>query len=98
MKMYKTRGMVDLRRYQMCIGSIEENVHDVIILEPSVEDVYEGDNVVHCMCNPPKIKRDCHVHAETCTMCNVTRKDMIPIDYLPIGSQLQNLMRSKVYS
>ena len=50
------------------------------------------------MCNPPKIKRDCDVHAETCTMCNVTRKGMIPIDYLPIESQLQNLMRSKSYS
>ena len=98
MKMYRTRGMVDPRRYQMCIGSTKENIHDAVILEPSTEDLYEGDNVVQCMCNPSKIKQDCHVHAQTCTMCNVTRKDMIPIDYLPIESQLQNLMHSKLYS
>ena len=98
MKMYKTKGMVDPTRYPMCIGSTEEYVHDAIILESSAEDVYERDNVVHCICNPLKIKEDCHVHAETCIMCNKTRKDMIPIDYLPIESQLQNLKHSKSYS
>ena len=32
MKMYRNRGMVDSRRYRMCIGSTEENIHDAIIL------------------------------------------------------------------
>ena len=53
-KMYRNRGMVDPRPYRMCIGSTEENIHDAIILEPSVEDTYEGNDVVNCMCNPPK--------------------------------------------
>jgi len=38
MKMYKSRGMVESKRYQMCIGSSEENVHEAIILEPSTKD------------------------------------------------------------
>ena len=98
MKMYRNSGMVDPRRYRMCIGSTEENIHDAIILEPSVEDTYEGNDVVNCTCNPPKMKRDCDIHAEMCIMCNTMRKNMIPIDYLPIRSQLQNIMHSKLYS
>jgi len=44
------------------------------------------------------MKQDCYIHAELCTMYNTTRKNMIPIDYLPIGNQLQNIMHSKLYS
>jgi len=46
--MYKSKGMVELRRYRMCIGSIEENVHEAIIFEPSAKDTYEGDKIVKC--------------------------------------------------
>jgi len=38
MKMYKSRGMVESKRYRMYIGSSEENVHEAIILEPSTKD------------------------------------------------------------
>jgi len=40
MKMYKNKGMVDPRRCRKCIGSIEKNVYDAIILKPSVEEKY----------------------------------------------------------
>ena len=55
-KMYKNRGMVEPKRYRMCIGSTEENMHEAIILEPSNEDMYEGAKVVNCTCHPPKMK------------------------------------------
>jgi hypothetical protein len=97
MKMYKNRGMVDPTRYRMCVGSNEENVHDAIILNPSAEDAYKGNDIIKCPCNPPKIKRDCHLHVETCTLYNTMKKNMIPIDYLPIANQLKNIMRSKSY-
>jgi hypothetical protein len=97
MKMYTRMGMVQLKRYRMCVGTSETNIHDAIILEPINEDAYEGDNILKCKCNPPKIKRDCDIHAETCTSCNNVRKNMIPIDYSQVADNLKNLMRSKTY-
>jgi hypothetical protein len=74
----------------MCIGT-ENNIHDVVLLQPSDEDVYEGNNILSYSCNPPKNIRDCIIHGAKYFKCERLRKHLIPFDYFLIARQLSTL-------
>ncbi len=68
------------------------------LMSPSVEDLYEGFEVVHCECGPnlgQKFKRDCPSCSHRCPICLQMRKHILAYDYMPIGPLLASLCRSK---
>lgn len=95
--MFNGLGMIQSQRYRLCIGP-DDNRHDIELLQPSEEDVYAG-NAILCSCheNARKriFKRDCSTCCEKCKKCNKPRKEMLAFDYLPIGKQLELLVKSK---
>ena len=94
MTAYKKWGLGEPSRWRMCVGT-ENNIHDAVLLQPSDEDVYEGNNILSCSCNPPENIRDCIIHGAKCFKCERLRKHLIPFDYFPIARQLSTLMRSR---
>ncbi|MCO5605605.1 hypothetical protein L7F22_059788 [Adiantum nelumboides] len=96
--MFTTLGMVESSRYRVCQGS-QDNMHSPILYPPSLEDNYSG-NVVRCECNAiqkatRKLKRDCKECCEKCTVCGISRKQMMCFDYISIEHQLKCLTRSQ---
>ncbi|MCO5580896.1 hypothetical protein L7F22_034769 [Adiantum nelumboides] len=96
--MFTTLGMVESSRYRVCQGS-QDNMHSPILYPPSLEDNYSG-NVVRCECNAiqkatRKLKRDCKECCEKCTICGISRKQMMCFDYISIEHQLKCLTRSQ---
>ncbi|MCO5609470.1 hypothetical protein L7F22_063697 [Adiantum nelumboides] len=96
--MFTTLGMVESSRYRVCQGS-QDNMHSPILYPPSLEDNYSG-NVVRCKSNAiqkatRKLKRDCKECCEKCTVCGISRKQMMCFDYISIEHQLKCLTRSQ---
>ncbi len=49
--LYRELGLVAIERWRFCIGSTQAP-HVPHLMSPSVEDLYEGFEVVHCECGP----------------------------------------------
>jgi len=59
--LYRELGLVVIERWQLCTGSTQAP-YDPHMMSPSVEDLYEGFEVVRCECglnSRQKLKRDC---------------------------------------
>jgi hypothetical protein len=59
--LYRELGLVAIERWRLCTGSTQAP-YDPHLMSPSVEDLYEGFEVVRCECGPnsrQKLKRDC---------------------------------------
>ncbi|MCO5587093.1 hypothetical protein L7F22_041039 [Adiantum nelumboides] len=96
--MFTTLGMVESSRYRVCQGS-QDNMYSPILYPPSLEDNYSG-NVARCECNAiqkatRKLKRDYKECCEKCTVCGISRKQMMCFDYISIEHQLKCLTRSQ---
>ena len=58
--MYSYLGLVEAQWWRLCTG-LEEASHPPELLNPSLEDVYEGPGILPCVCQPrgrSKFKRD----------------------------------------
>jgi hypothetical protein len=59
--LYRELGLVAMERWRLCTRSTQAP-HDPHLMSSSVEDLYEGFEVVRCECGPNlgrKLKRDC---------------------------------------
>lgn len=78
-------------RWRVCTGSIGLP-HTPQLLAPSAEDEYEGAAVVKCLCfEGPRLRRNCKICEEKYSICKALRKDILPFDYRPIATELQQL-------
>ncbi len=69
--LYKELGLVATERWQLCTMSIE-TPNDPHMMSLSVEDLYEGFEVVRCECGPnlgQKFKKDCLGCSHRCPIC-----------------------------
>jgi hypothetical protein len=98
MTIYKKLGMIEPKRWRMCVGNVD-NVHDPIIFSPSLEDGCSrmSDKLCNCLSPNRVMKRNCHRCSDKCTECQTLRKDIIAFDYLSIIEQLRLLMTSRTY-
>lgn len=98
-RLYQKEGMVIPQDWKLCIGT-EEISHDPLVLEPSLEDVIEGETI-KCTCDDVAsqklLKRDCDKCCERCSKCNNRRKEMIQFQYISIIDQLRALCSSESY-
>ena len=94
LRLYKTWGLVQPKRWRMCLGT-RKYEHEPFILPPAEEDGYDGSQYVACTCNPPNDMRMCLVCIKTCPHCNNSRFEMISFDYLSIADQLSSSMASR---
>jgi hypothetical protein len=69
--LYKELGLVATERWQLCTMSTQ-TPHDPHMMSLSVNDLYEGFEVVCCECGPnsrQKFKRDCLGCSHRCWIC-----------------------------
>jgi hypothetical protein len=69
--LYKELGLVTTKRWRLCIGSTQAP-HDLHLMSLSVEDLYEGFEVVRYECGPnsrQKFKRDYLGCFHRCSIC-----------------------------
>ena len=92
--LYKKWGLVEPKRWRMCLGT-KEYSHEPLILPPAEEDSYDRNKIIKCSCVPPKGKSTCPECATHCTHCGKARTEMIAFHYLPIANQLSSIMESK---
>jgi len=95
--LYRDLGLVATKRWQLCIGSTQ-TPHDPHLMFPSVEDLYEGFEVVCCECGPnlgQKFKRYCPGCYHKCLICLQMRKHILAYDYMLIGPLLASLCKSR---
>ena len=93
LRLYKTWGLVQPKRWRMCLGT-RKYEHEPFILPPAEEDGYDGSQYVACTCNPPNDMRTCPVCIKICPHCNNSIFEMISFDYLSIADQLSSSMAS----
>ena len=94
---YKAEGMISPVRYRLCIGD-DGNPHRPLLMEPSDEDIYEGGNVVKCLCNGGNLsilKRDCPHCCSKCHICQKNQKLTLAFDYLSFGPRIAKMCESK---
>ncbi len=95
--LYKELGLVATERWQFGIG-FTQAPHDPHLMSPSVQDLYEGFEVVRCECglnSGQKFKRDCPSCSHRCPICLHMRKHILTYDFMPIAPLLTSLCRSK---
>ncbi|MCO5612717.1 hypothetical protein L7F22_066986 [Adiantum nelumboides] len=99
LRIYESMGMVQLQRWRLCIGKSRQQ-HPPKLYEPSKEDCYLKE-VVHCLCpssaSQSRLKKDCELCCERCSLCGTPRKHMVSFDYMSIISQLQLLCLSSTF-
>ena len=96
-KYYKSLGLVEAKRFRLCTGSRQVS-HKPHLMQPSLEDVYEGLEMIGCQCRPgvgSRFKRDCSICVEKCPCCSKMRKDVLAFEYMPIGLLLASMCRSR---
>ena len=95
--MYSYLGLVAAQRWRLCTRS-KEAPHPPELLNPSLEDVYEGPGILPCVCLPrgrSKFKRDCAFCSEKCPTCKMKRKNILAFEQLPLGKLLGVLVSTK---
>jgi hypothetical protein len=95
--LYKELGLVATKRWRLCTRSTQAP-HDPHLMSPSVEDLYEGFEVVCYECglnSGQKFKRDCPGCSHKCPICLQIMKHILAYDYMPIKLLLASLYRSK---
>jgi hypothetical protein len=95
-KLQKKWGLVEPRRYRMCLG-IEDCAHEPLIFGPIEEDKYEHRKVVQCNCQSPQDKLKCQQCAPKCNECNTVRAELIPFDFLPPADILASPVTSNIF-
>ena len=93
-RLYKRWGLVQPKRWRMCVGTRNYS-HEPFILQPTEEDGYDGKKYIACSCTPPNDKRTCSQCAKTCPHCNNSRFNMVSFDYLSIADQLSSAVASQ---
>ena len=96
-RFYKDQGKTTPIRYRLCTRK-ERRPHAPILLEPSVEDLYKGPNVLKCTCdmgNNIRLARNCENCCEKCPECEIQRKHILAFDYLPFGPRIAFMCKSK---
>jgi len=94
MEPYTDFGMVMPKWWRICIGTLDF-VQEGILFPPSLEDCYKSGHIEQCT---HKInKRECGPCCGRCTQCGLSRKEMKPFDYLPIGPWLTLILKSKSF-
>jgi hypothetical protein len=93
-RLYKRWGLVQPKRWRMCVGTRNYS-HEPFILQHVEEDGYDGNKYITCSCTPPNDKQTCSQCARTCPHCNNSRFNMISFDYLSIADQLSSAMASQ---
>jgi hypothetical protein len=95
--LYRELGLVATERWQLCIVSTQAP-HDPHLMSPSVEDLYEGFEVVRYECglnSRQKFKKDCPGCFHRCLICLQMKKCILAYDYMPIGPLLASLCKSR---
>ncbi|KAL3690508.1 hypothetical protein R1sor_016817 [Riccia sorocarpa] len=97
---YRAAGMPQITRWRLCTGT-EASPHEVSAYGGSLQDDYTSSGM-RCSCRTrPKsgLQRDCETCTERCraATCMLPRQQMQPFDYIPLGSMLTSLCKSRSY-
>ncbi|KAL3681047.1 hypothetical protein R1sor_024003 [Riccia sorocarpa] len=99
-RLYRDQGMPTVERWRFCLGE-GDTAHAPLTYETSKHDDYTKSGLKCSCAHRPStgLQRDCEICTERCsvTSCRLQRKNMESFDYIPIGSMLRLICRSRTY-
>ncbi|KAL3682715.1 hypothetical protein R1sor_000737 [Riccia sorocarpa] len=99
-RLYRDQGMPTVERWRFCLGE-GDTAHAPLTYGTSKQDDYTKSGLkCNCAHRPSTgLQRECEICTERCavTSCRLQRKNMESFDYIPIGSMLRLICRSRTY-
>ncbi|KAL3686596.1 hypothetical protein R1sor_009170 [Riccia sorocarpa] len=99
-RLYRDQGMPTVERWRFCLGE-GDTAHAPLTYGTSKQDDYTKSGLKCSCAHRPStgLQRDCEICTERCavTSCRLQRKNMESFDYIPIGSMLKLICRSRTY-